>query len=607
MIRVFAPYFFVYFAMQYVLRLAFLTLHYNDIQQFLYACYKSLPFDLTVFCFHLLVPLTALFFNPSKKVLSSIFAIWCCFIFFITASEYLFWIEFSSRFNFIAVDYLIYTHEVIGNIVESYPVFLILSLIACVSLCLSYAYFVYIKDVMLWQKSAIFKINVFCVVLSSSIASALLLDNSSIDSINNQYSNQIARNGMFELFSAYRNNELDFEKFYITKEFDSLFGNLKKKLGIEHKNPDITRFVENQNGVCRDCNVIVIVEESFSAKFLKFFGNQENIAPNFDELIKKSIFFSNMHAIGTRTVYGLSAITLSMPPLPGNAMIRREGTDNLFSIGSVLRGNDYSTTFLYGGFGYFDNMNTFFAGNGFDVVDRSNFSKEEISFANIWGVCDEDLFDKALKEADKQSGKFLQIIMTTSNHRPYTYPDGKIDISSGYGRSGGVKYADYALGQFLKKSHDKKWFNNTVFAIVADHTASSAGKEDLSVGSYHIPFLMYWPAGGSFAAVNNSLSSQIDIAPTILGFLGINYNSKFFGENLLLKNPNRAFLSNYQKLGYLVDDKLLVLKPIKNSYMWDKKHDEWLVSDVVDEDMLFDALSYYQVASKWRMYSKKSQ
>ncbi len=98
--------------------------------------------------------------------------------------------------------------------------------------------------------------------------------------------------------------------------------------------------------------------------------------------------------------------------------------------------------------------------------------------------------------------------MTTSNHRPFTYPEGKIDIPSGEGREGAVKYTDYAIGQFLKKIHGKPWFNNTVVIFVADHCASSAGRNEINVDKYHIPCMVYNLHGDAAQVINDQCSQD---------------------------------------------------------------------------------------------------
>jgi phosphoglycerol transferase MdoB-like AlkP superfamily enzyme len=254
-----------------------------------------------------------------------------------------------------------------------------------------------------------------------------------------------------------------------------------------------------------------------------------------------------------------------VPPTPGRSIVKRPDNGKLFSLGRVLQQKGYDTVFLYGGRGYFDNMNEFFSGNGYRIIDQTDLSEQEIHFKNAWGVADEDVYQRAIKEADSDFADhkpFLFQIMTTSNHRPYTFPSGKIDIASGTGRSGAVKYTDYAIGALLKAAKNKPWFENTVFVVVADHCAGSARKAELPVENYHIPFFIY--ALKYIAARRiNTLSSQIDVAPTVLGLLNISYVSEFFGKDIRQMKPDegRALIGNYQKLGLFKDNKLVYLSP----------------------------------------------
>ncbi len=187
-----------------------------------------------------------------------------------------------------------------------------------------------------------------------------------------------------------------------------------------------------------------------------------------------------------------------------------------------MREQGYSTSFLYGGYGYFDNMNYFFGHNGFEVRDREQIP-QPVRFENIWGVADEDLFDSALHYFDEQAktGKpFFSIIMTTSNHKPFTFRDGVPGVKpKGGGRESGVRYADFAQGYFIREAQKHAWFDNTLFIIVADHGARVYGREDIPLKSYEIPMVFYSPKHLRPARVD-SLTTQIDIAPTVLGLLG---------------------------------------------------------------------------------------
>jgi phosphoglycerol transferase MdoB-like AlkP superfamily enzyme len=195
------------------------------------------------------------------------------------------------------------------------------------------------------------------------------------------------------------------------------------------------------------------------------FGNRQNITPNLDKLADNSIFFTNLYAVGTRTVRGLEAITLSVPPSPGSSIIRRPNNQSLFNISTIFNNQGYDVNFIFGGYSYFDNLQNYFQGHGYNIVDRANLKSNEISFSNIWGVADEDILIKSLEIADQsyESGKpFFSLIMTTSNHRPYTFTEGRIDMPSGSGRDAAVKYTDYAIGKFLelaKRSYFKQSCN----------------------------------------------------------------------------------------------------------------------------------------------------
>ena len=118
---------------------------------------------------------------------------------------------------------------------------------------------------------------------------------------------------------------------------------------------------------------------------------------------------------------GLEAVTLSLPPCPGQSIIKRPNNAGMHSTGALLREKGYNVKYFYGGNSYFDNMETFFSGNGYDIVDQRQYAPEEITFANIWGVCDEDAYRKVIRtlNEDAQSGKpFFAHVMTVSNHRP---------------------------------------------------------------------------------------------------------------------------------------------------------------------------------------------
>ena len=544
------------------------------------------------------------------RVVAAALVLVCCGgLAFVAASEFVFWNEFASRFNFIAVDYLIYTREVIGNIRESYdlrPAFVGIAVLT--ALLFSLHWRALRSEAMVVSMTIKQRLRGLSVFIALPLLSFGLVDPRFKEfSIDNQ-AVQLAGNGHYEFFSAFRNNEINYAQFYRTDE--PLASNILLRSEFEHLRsagftPDSAMPIEREvvgQGPEKRLNVVLISVESLSADFMGTFGNTKGLTPNLDKLAKESMLFTQLYATGVRTVRGLEAIALSIPPTPGNSIVKRPNNENLFSLGGVFKDKGYEPMYMYGGYGYFDNMSAFFGNNGYTVLDRTIIPKEAIHYENIWGVADEDLYTMALGQLDQRHAAkrpFFAHIMTTSNHRPYTYPEGRIDIPSLTGRDGGVKYTDWAIGDFIERARQHAWFDDTVFVILADHTASGRGKTDLPIENFHIPMLIWSPKHIAPARID-TLASQIDTAPTLLALLNFSYRSKFFGHDIIRDGPGhpRALMANYQTVGYLEDGILVELRPRQTFRIVDAASGKERAADEVGMKRLAEAVSYYQAASE---------
>ncbi len=617
----------IFLSLNFILRLIFLVWERKEIDFSLALLAKinlvGFFFDLATLgyialpalIYYLLIP-AKIFNSPlHQKINRGAYFLFLTIITFSCFAEITFWQEFQTRFNFIAVDYLIYTTEVVHNIVESYPMTALLAAIFAIAATIFY--FTYKKIVIVKEKNYLQKTKCVAPFVFAMCAAFFAIDNTKISKISeNNYANEITKNGIYELFSAYRNNKINYSQLYATIDLQQAIANVRADIA---KQEPSSKFVDENTierqiaqfagGEEKKYNIIFVSIESFSADFMSAFGNPDNIAPNMDKIAKEGLFFTGLKATGTRTVRGLEALTLAVPPTPGNSIVRRSNNENLFNLATPLKARGYDARFVYGGYGYFDNMNYFYENNGFEIVDRANFAKNEITFENAWGVSDEDLFDKTIAKADESFAAkkpFFNFVMTTSNHRPFTYPDGKIDILSKSGRDGAVKYTDYAIGQLIKKAQSKKWFDNTIFVFVADHCAGSAGNTDVPLWRYQIPAIFYAPKIIKPKVFANNMS-QIDLAPTLLGFLNLSYKSKFFGTDIIHNQKtlaNRSFVSTYTDVGYFKNDKLFLLKPKKESKVFDVKLQKFgwngsVETPTTDYDKadLEHAISYYQSAS----------
>ncbi|MDY0056493.1 MAG: LTA synthase family protein [Methyloversatilis sp.] len=522
-------------------------------------------------------------------------------------AEVVFWEEFSTRFNFIAVDYLLYTQEVIGNIVESYPVGTLIAAIVSLS-----ALFVFVLRRRLSFAAAARPWRVRLAMLTAAVmlpVTAQLATIEQMEGSGDAYADELAGNGLFSLAAAMRRNELDYARWYATlpqEEADEVLRSLhveRLPLSAEdspsamddppHDKSPFTR---------RPRNVVLVTIESLSAEYVGAYGSKAGLTPELDRIAAEGLRFANVYATGTRTVRGLEALSLGTPPVPGQAIVRRTNNNNLSTVGEILAPQGVVPMFIYGGYGYFDNMNSYFRGNDYLIVDRTDFPKDSIVFENVWGVADESLYANALIAMNRKAAEgkpFFAQIMTTSNHRPYTYPDSRIDIPSPGGRHGAVKYTDWAIGQFIREAKKQPWFADTLFVFVADHCASVAGRTRLPVAKYRIPLIFYAPdmlAPGEFT----DRLSQIDLAPTLLEVMGKNGDDHFFGRAFFEEHVqlDRVFISNYQDLGYLRGDLLTVLSPrrVVKAYRVDPATLESTPTEP-DPQRVKEAIAYYQTAA----------
>jgi len=582
----------------------------------------SVSYVISLYAVYLLLVPTKFHGSKFDKITTKFaYAFFLFFLIFSFLAEIPFWLEYQRRFNFIAVDYLLYTYEVIDNIHQSFSLPLLIGTLILIT---------YISIRITKKKQAYSNTfenkTPFISKLSPAILSFIILGvfhftikNTQAEVFENISENELSKSGLYSFFAAYKSNELNYNDFYATLDENTAFATLRESLTEEN-----STFLNNKNSIKRQIsnsgmedkpNVIFIGLESLNARFMKRFGNKENWTPALDSLISKSVFFNNIYATGTRTIRGMEAISLAIPPTPGRSIVKREGHKNLFTIGEVFKRKGYSRTFLYGGDGHFDNMTNYFSYNGFDIVDRrknhrlkedlptkrTRIEDNEVTFENAWATCDEDLYTKLLSVADEQhkSGQpFFNFVMTSSNHQPYTYPEGVIDDTLKETRQGAVRYSDRTLQLFLEKAKTKPWFKNTVFIIMADHCAYSAGRTELDIENHHIPTYILNLENQSPTEVSK-LSSQIDIFPTLFGYLNWSYTSNIFGKDIskMETKDERAFIGNHRKVGLLKKDQLLILETQKSHsvYRWDSNKNT-LTPTKKDSQLLKETVSYYQTA-----------
>ncbi len=488
-----------------------------------------------------------------------------------------FFAEYNSHLNLTAIEYLNSNLDVLWDMIWSkYPILKYLGGFLIVALIYLFIIHLVIKSMPIKTKFSfknLLKRFVFFLVFAGglfvaargSIGTNQLNWGGAFFSTNNML-NQLTLNPVYNL---YRNI------YYAEKTAKE---NFQEKISLFDSNKDAISFVKNnitQGGYldenfpfykritsskkARKLNVVLIILETFSAELTGATGYDKKLTPYFDALSKNGVLCTQFFSCGQRTNKGLSAILCSWPPLVGKSIMHQtEGQQTMSTLASVLKDKGYQTWFCYGGDVQYDNMKGFFISKGFDnFVDQSDFDRGD--FISKWGVPDEFVFDKLIEKADKaysDKKPFLLTMMSLTNHPPYTVPHyafGQVldggELNDNYNT---FKYVDWCIGKFIKKMKTKPYFDNTLFVFVGDHSQTLHHDFPFDYRKSFVPALFYAPKYLSPKKITH-IANQMDIAPTILGILNMNYSASFWGKNLLEKSKTKdyAVIVRNSKFGYL--------------------------------------------------------
>jgi phosphoglycerol transferase MdoB-like AlkP superfamily enzyme len=361
-------------------------------------------------------------------------------------------------------------------------------------------------------------------------------------------------------------NERSAEDVYGKMPADEVNAIVTACAGIEAESSDIPtlHMQEPLTARARPLNVVMIVQESLGAQYVSNLGGL-NLTPCLDKLAETGWNFTNAYATGTRSVRGLEAVVAGFPPTVSDAALRLSGAQsNFFTMAQLLKKQGYCSRFIYGGEAHFDNMKSFFLGNGFDELhDLPTFKNP--AFVGTWGASDEDMFTRlhTLLEADGEQPTFT-LAFSVSNHSPWEYPSGRIEPDGDPATvDNTVRYADWAMGQFFDRAKQSAYWENTLFLIVADHDSRVGGASLIPLRHFHIPALILGAAVP--ARRDDRLISQIDLPVTLLSLMGIRGAHPMIGRDLTRPGGDRAMMQYGENYGYLRGDQLLVLEPHRDA------------------------------------------
>jgi phosphoglycerol transferase MdoB-like AlkP superfamily enzyme len=322
----------------------------------------------------------------------------------------------------------------------------------------------------------------------------------------------------------------------------------------------------------RDLNVVVIIMEGMSGRFVGALGHQPSQTPQLDALCREGLFLERMYAVGPRTSRGMVGVLCGHPDLGGTTLMKRSRALGRFlTLPAVLQERGYHTMFIYGGRPEFDNMGEFFGAGG---VDETLGQDDMGDRPGNWGVPDETIFRRAHERFEEMKGRrFFAAVLTVSNHTPYEIPAGRCEMLPVGGdddeqnrKINAYRYADWALGEYFRYARRSRYFENTIFVLVADHGRDLDQSKMVDVPGFRIPCLIYAP-GIVAPACLPTVAGQMDIAPTLLALLGGQYEHCFLGRNVLevAEDDGFALLHEDVHLAFVRDDLALTMAPRPNS------------------------------------------
>jgi phosphoglycerol transferase MdoB-like AlkP superfamily enzyme len=325
-------------------------------------------------------------------------------------------------------------------------------------------------------------------------------------------------------------------------------------------------------------NVVVILMESFAGRYCGALGDNHGLTPEFDRLAGDGILFTRAFANGTHTHQGVYATLTSFPNLPGYEFLMKmmEASQEFSGLPSLLERHGYQSVFLYNGLFSWDNKEGFFRNHGIDRFIGTDDYRDPVFRDPVWGVSDLDVYRRANQEFRSMAVEkpFLGVILTLSNHSPFNLPDPLPfpRIVTGdhlEGRFNAMRYADWALGEFFRQASREEYFKDTLFVITGDHGyAVPPNITPMALTRFHVPLLFYAP-GRLASQRRDTVASQVDIGPSVMGLVGINDPTQAWGRNLFspaLNDPGFAVIkpSGSEEVVALIEDDWVLIRAPKS-------------------------------------------
>ncbi|MDR6240892.1 LTA synthase family protein [Aureibacter tunicatorum] len=331
-------------------------------------------------------------------------------------------------------------------------------------------------------------------------------------------------------------------------------------------------------------NIVLIIGESMGADIIGAMGGFKDITPNLDSIISQGLLFEHIYASAERSQDGIASIFSAFPAQQYTSLGKMPAKSRkLPSMLNILKNEEYSTSFHFGGQLNFGNIKAFLYGQGMqDIFDIDDFSDREIT--SRLGAHDEHLFNKLLTYQKELKSPYFSVAFTQSTHSPYDQPvQDQITwggIHKGY--LNGAWYTDSCINNYVAKARNVlPDYENTLFIMIADHTHTNPRTYTHDLPDRRkIPLVIWGPAlKNEFKGKRiKKIGNQTDFPATILAQMNLENKTNFYWSKDLLD-------SNSVDFAYYCSGDILGWKDNNGYLIYNNEIDSIMSSDIGFENI----------------------
>lgn len=335
----------------------------------------------------------------------------------------------------------------------------------------------------------------------------------------------IVLNTPFAIYRTLGKESFDEKKYFTNQEeLDRIFTPF-------HAAPDTS-------GNFRNDNVVIIILESFGKEFFGSLnpdldnGSYEGFTPFLDSLLSRSKTFNYTYANGRKSIDAMPSILASIPSVKTPYILTPYSGNKIDALPALLKRKGYFSGFFHGAPNGSMGFQSFAKLAGFDKYYGKDEYNNDDDYDGIWGIWDDKFFGFFADQMNALPQPFMTALFSVSSHHPFKVPEAYQDkVKEGPNPlCECVNYTDMALREFFAKISKMPWYEHTLFVITADHSPPYQINEKYRTASglFQVPVFLFHPQHPEWAEEDkNQLMQQIDIMPSVLGYL--NFDQPYFG------------------------------------------------------------------------------